>query len=400
MADATDAGAAAEDAAARAFLAFKKNAPQLYATLFAFELPWPSATVQWLPELVSEAVDGKSRGTRQRLLLATCTGGQAPEYVRIAEMATPEVLPYMLGDPDEKLEVGSYNAQLAADLRVVQRITVSGTVLRARAMPQNCSVVASVASNGLAAVFDVTKFPYQPVAHYLPTIALTGHEDSEGVCLGWSPVQEGALATGDAAGRILLWDLRQHYDHTSGRMQPRAQLQLEPAAEVNDVQFHPRRPAVLATAADDGTIYVHFVQGVHAELILKHKFAANPTALAWNPVNDSLLAVGLASGDIVLMDLRTTAVELFTIAGAHAGVVTALCWNTWHPAVLASASVDTTVKVWNAAAFAQEPLFVHSGHGAPVTDVHWNPAKESMLASVAEDNGLHIYEPSDDLLGF
>lgn len=402
-------------------LAWRKNAQHLYDTLLVFELPWPSLSVEWLPELIRKD-QAKSRpgardtsnpvlNTRQRLVLATNTGGAATEYLRIGELIVPELAqPGSLDHYDaEQGTVGDFQPSFAADLRIVQRIQLNGVAERARYMPQNPNIIATVSSTGEAAIWDISKFPYKPISNYVPTVKLIGHT-AEALALSWSPCNEGVLATGDANGEIFIWEMRKGYNSSTGMMDPTRKRNHHLQTAVNDLAWHPKREATLASCGDDGWLHVHLTNSDNAPAVLSHFFGSEspkPTALAWNPVNVSLLAVGFESGQISLMDLRSELpVVIFTIESCssggpcHSDYITSLKWNTWHPSVFASASADGTTKVWNAALFEQKPLVTHGGHKSAVTDISWNPAIPGMLASVSEDNGLQIYEPSDTLLGF
>lgn len=392
------------------FLAWKKNAQHIYTTLLVYELPWPSVTVQWMPELIS---NGAKR--EQRIVLATNTGGQDANYLRIAELTTPEALPLQLGDFDFESEtVGGFSPQLACDLRIVQRITVSGTVYQARIMPANCNLVSIVSSTGESALLDLTKFPYQPVADYVPTISFVPADRNstnaimdeiksevvtsyQSVCCSWSPVNEGLLAIGNSRGEVSIYDIKTEYDHKKSSMAPINTITVD--REISDIQFHPRRPGTLAFVSENLKLYVYQLSQGEPSLIIEHSCSSAPSALAWNPANDSLMVVGLSSGDLVLFDLRHEAVEIYSFKG-HDDMVTSIDWNTHHPSIFVSASADRTTKIWDATKFENKPLFVHAGHQAPVTDVHWNPARPAMLASVAEDNSLHVYEPASDIIGF
>lgn len=402
-------------------LAWRKNAQHLYDTLLVFELPWPSPSVEWLPEMIRKdqakarpgATDTSSPvlNSRQRLVLTTNTGGASTEYLRIGELITPDIpQPETLDKYDaEQGTVGDFQSAFAADLRIVQRIQLNGVAERARYMPQNPNIIATVASTGEAAIWDTSKFPYKPVSNYVPTVKLIGHT-VEALALGWSYCEEGVLATGDANGEIFIWDMRSGYDSSTGVMEPKRRRQHLEKSAVNDLAWHPKREATLASCGDDGWLYVHLTNSDNAPAVLSHFFGSEsprPTALAWNPVNVSLLAVGFESGQISLLDLRSAPpLVVFTIESCspdgdcHSDYITSIKWNTWHPSVFASASADGTTKVWNAALFEQRPLITHGGHNSAVTDISWNPAVPGMLASVSEDNGLQIYEPCDTVLGF
>lgn len=400
------------DPAEARYLAWKKNSQHLYDTLFVYELPWPSESVAWIPELVTKTnthTDETQGTTKQRLVLTMNTGDQFPEQLRVLELTCPPIAsPETLGALDsEPGTLGGYQPAYACDLHVSQLITAKGVIQQARIIPQNPNLVATVAQSGDCAMFDLTKFPTRPMKFYSATMTLKGHNGTSTMSLDCSPVQEGLIATGDANGDVLVYDLESAYNSRDSSMDPVLKASHEAQKAVNDVKWHPKRPAVLATCGDDGYVHLRSTVGKTGADILRLSMAEHtenglkklPTALAWNPVNESLLAVGFDTGEVELWDVRSSGVKLFSFAG-HQDYVTRLVWNTWHPGMLASGSADATTKIWNAAQLQSDPVFTHGGHRAPVTDVQWNPAIPQMLASVSEDNGFHVYAPSDDLLGF
>lgn len=403
------------------YLTWKKNARHLYDTLLLYELPWPSLTVQFFPELLykKNVPGGPSESlinrTVQRVLLATNTAGQAPEYLRIGELTLPEIVsPQTLAEYDaEQGTIGGYHSDKTADFRIVQRIQCQGVVSRARYMPQNPNVVATVASTGEAALWDVTKFPYKPVDTYVPTVKLLGHKE-EVLAVDWSPVIEAQLATCDANGGIFLWNMAHGYDSRTGVMQPlTARDKHIIGTAVNCIQWHPHRVHVLASVGDDGWLHIHNSNNDTSPLFMSVFLSTNadgnteasapkPTSLAWNPVNDSLMAIGFDTGMVQLWDLSTTEAKMIhQWTNAHSGYITQMAWNTHHPSVLATASEDKLIKIWDASMLeTTDPLFVHGGHSAPVTDLGWNPAERGTLVSVDEGNSMQVWRPTDDLIGF
>lgn len=65
---------------------WKKNTPYLYDTVGSYELEWPSLTVSWFPETVSEP--GRKYCV-QRLLLGTHTSGGEQNFLFIAQIKLP-----------------------------------------------------------------------------------------------------------------------------------------------------------------------------------------------------------------------------------------------------------------------------------------------------------------------
>jgi len=95
----------------------------------------------------------------------------------------------------------------------VQRVPHRGTVNRLRLMPQSSHICATWSDTGKAHVFDLAA-PLGTLhspgtaraggASSGPLYTFEGHSE-EGYALGWSPVQQGMLATGDNTGKMHRW---------------------------------------------------------------------------------------------------------------------------------------------------------------------------------------------------
>lgn len=362
------------------FLAWKKNAPYIYKTLITATLPWPSPTVQWLPDVTS----GPDHQVSQNLLLGTRTVGQMPEYLRCARVTFSEQPFNLLENYNPELKtVGGYMPQRSADVKVFQRIDHSGEVNRARYMPQNQNLIATISSTGQAAVYDLTHFPNNPCGICKPDIELQAHT-SEGFGLDWSTTHESFLITGANDGKVAAWDIRK-YNSSTGKLDS-ITLYEHPTA-VNSVVFHPHQSHMAVFAADD----VVGLRDWRGEESLA-TFGSGGLAVACHPVNQNLVSVGTGTGEIELWDIRNSGAMIHKLTG-HTDAVIALSWHPSRSAALLSGSQDTTAKIWDVSKL--ECFFSHNGHTAPVADVAWNPARE-LIASVADDNSLHLWSPAQN----
>ena len=122
--------------------------------MISTRIPWPSLTVEWLPDL--ENIDG-GRLKRHKTLLGTQTSGNDKEFVRIGSIDLPEqrlpngekVVPDLSKYDVERGEIGGYLIlKLICKFTINQFIDHDGEVNRARYMPQNPSIVATISSNG------------------------------------------------------------------------------------------------------------------------------------------------------------------------------------------------------------------------------------------------------------
>ncbi len=111
---------------------------------------------------------------------------------------------------EEKGEIGGYGSSASGQapqvrFSVAQRITHPGEVNKARYMPQNPNLIATMCADGRTLVWDRTKHSIQPTSTTpKPQIELHGHK-KEGYGLCWNPHEQGHLATGSEDGTVRLW---------------------------------------------------------------------------------------------------------------------------------------------------------------------------------------------------
>jgi len=142
------------------------------------------------------------------LLLGTHTSADAPNYLQIAEFSIPDLKPDPADYDEDREEIGGYGAgkkpQSEVKFDIIQKIDHDGEINKARYMPQNPNMIATMCVDGRVLVFDRTKHPLQPTGIVNPQIELRGHE-KEGFGLHWNPRCEGQLVTGSEDGTVRLW---------------------------------------------------------------------------------------------------------------------------------------------------------------------------------------------------
>lgn len=86
-----------------------------------------------------------------------------------------------------------------------QKINHPGEINKARYMPQNPNIIATMCPDGRALIFDRTKHPLQPRNNTIDAqVELVGHK-SEGFGLAWNKNNEGQLVTGSTDTTVKLW---------------------------------------------------------------------------------------------------------------------------------------------------------------------------------------------------
>lgn len=183
---------------------WKKNAVFLYDVMYSRALEWPTLTSQWLPDV--QSVPGKNHSTH-RLIIGTHTSGEAQNYLQIAQINLPNKPAASPADYDaEREELGGFGAaKEPITFNIIQKINHPGEVNKARYMPQNPNLIATMTTSGDALVFDRTKHSMTPKGPKVEAqIELKGHEQ-EGFGLDWNPYVEGQIATGGEDKTVRLW---------------------------------------------------------------------------------------------------------------------------------------------------------------------------------------------------
>lgn len=185
---------------------WKKNAIFLYDIMYSRALDWPTLTTQWLPDI--QEIPGRAFSTH-RLIIGTHTSddSEAQNYLKIAHINFPNKPSANPADYDAyREEIGGYGAaKERIDFEINQRILHPGEVNKARYMPQNPNIIATMCNDGRALVFDRTKHPLQPKGNEIkPQITLKGHTD-EGYALDWNKHTEGQIVTGSGDSTVKIW---------------------------------------------------------------------------------------------------------------------------------------------------------------------------------------------------
>ncbi|KAF2403014.1 WD40 repeat-like protein [Trichodelitschia bisporula] len=388
---------------------WKKNTPFLYDMIYARALAWPTLTAQWFPD---KRELPNLDCAEHRILFGTNTSGQEPNFLHIARVEIPNVNNAGPKDfNDTSGELGGYGgARKPFTFDITQSIAHAGEVNKARYMPQNPDIIASMSPDARVLVFDRTKHPLQPKDNTpRPDVELKGHEQ-EGFGMSWNPHVEGRLATASQDATVRLWDLTEftkamQSNHTS------CATWTHHTATVNDVEFHPIHQHWVGSVSDDLTLQViDDRQAQHKTALFKkeaHQDAINCLAFhpSWNPV----VATGSADKTVALWDLRALDKVLHTI-DVHKDVVIKVGWHPQSAAILTSAGNDRRINVYDLSRIGDEQtdedaeegppelLFIHGGFTDNVTDFSWNPTDPFVMLGAAEDNQLQIFKPAKAIL--
>lgn len=375
---------------------WRKNCGYLYDSIIYKAIPWPSLTIEWLPDVVGDPYD--SQVTTQRLIAGTRTCQNGDELLRIFSVKREPITidNNKIGFNSKLKEFGKYTSKTKNGIEVTQRLNHSaGEINRARYMPQNPNLIATCCSNGKIYIFDRSKHPSEPSEKFQPDIIMDHHRQ-EGFGLAFNRLKRGYLLT--AAEEVVLWDLNR-YTNTDKSINPLKVIK-DHTDLVNEVDWNPHNEHMFISASDDNNLFMYDLRSNEGPSS-KTAYTSSLNCCKYSPGNENLIATGSSDSTIQLWDSRQFD-KPFQILEGHSDVITTLHWNPNEQGILATGSVDKTVVVWD---ICSEPssssssmLFKHGGHKSEVNDLSWNPANTWEIASVASDNSLQVWQIATSII--
>lgn len=231
---------------------------------------------------------------------------------RAAAQDSQDSAPVMSNYDDERNELGGFGQASSGVGKITVRMKVKheGEVNRARYQPQNHFVVASRGPSSEVYIWDLSKHPSFPAANapFAPQAVCVGHT-KEGYGLCWSPHTAGRLISGSEDTTVCLWDVNAALAKGAGtgtQIQPLSTFRGHTDV-VEDVDWHHRDPNLMGSVGDDRSILVWDVReadptkAVHS---VANAHAGDINSIAFNPVNEFLLATGSADKTVKLWDMR------------------------------------------------------------------------------------------------
>ncbi|CAF1767668.1 unnamed protein product [Brassica oleracea] len=385
---------------------WKKNTPFLYDLVITHALEWPSLTVEWLPS--REEPPGQNYSV-QKMILGTHTCENEPNYLMIAQVQLPledtesEARQY----DDDRSEFGGFGCA-SGKVQVIQQIVHEGEVNRARYMPQNPFMIATKTVSAEVYLFDYSKHPSKPALDGAcnPDMRLKGHS-SEGYGLSWSTFKEGHLLSGSDDAQICLWDV---CATPKSNLLDAQQIFKAHEGVVEDVAWHMKHAHLFGSVGDDQYLHIWDLRSPSPSRPVKsveaHSMEVN--CLAFNPVNEWIVATGSTDKTVKLFDLRMLNSALHTF-DSHKEEVFQVGWNPNNETILASCCLGRRLMVWDVSRINDEQtaedaedgppelLFIHGGHTSKVSDFSWNPCEDWVISSVSEDNILQIWQMAENI---
>jgi histone-binding protein RBBP4 len=290
-----------------------------------------------------------------RLLLGTNTSGKDKESIIIARVNMPTRSETDPRDYNVDLgEVGGYGSTVDVfKWEIIQTMQHPGEVNKARYMPQNPEIIASMVGSGsddvksgTVLIFDRTKHPLKPTS-FNPQMQLVGHTQ-EGYGLSWNPKQEGILASASNDKTVRLWNIKDGFSKKNANNHPSERTLTHHTAPVNDVEFHPRDPNILASVSDDRTLQIIDLRGNKPAMkIQAHADSVN--CLNWHPDAsfNHVILTGSSDNSIGLWDPRRGQKGKLHSFESHNDDVIRVEWNPHCISMFASASYDRRVCIWD-----------------------------------------------------
>ncbi|CAG9324590.1 unnamed protein product [Blepharisma stoltei] len=214
-----------------------------------------------------------------------------------------------------------------------------------------------------------------------------------------NPQDKNLLATGSYDGSIKIWDMRTmknietlysdalEFGKFKGVMQTKS--------VVYGLAWGPGTLIAGCTAKGDVLLFDY------AKPVLIHRFKPTIEApifrIDWNPLDQSLLAVG--TSDNFLIILKLDGQQLSTLKTVrHPHTVYGVSWHPHNENMIATACQDSRVRVYTFSQSAPDQCVELRGHQAKVFNICWNPTFDNILASSSDDRTIGVWDTSSGTL--
>jgi ribosome assembly protein RRB1 len=229
----------------------------------------------------------------------------------------------------------------------------------------------------------------------------------EGFALDISPMIIGRFACGTLDGKVHVFNPKG--DGMSDIIQSDSAI-WRTKKSIEDLQFSPNQPDVLAACSADGTVRIFDLRtpfnNISELLIQAHNTDVN--VISWNKKAPTLIASGAEDGSFKVWDLRYIGKPAITNIAWHQEQVCSIEWQPHDEWTLAVASADNRLSVWDFSVekddeetldpnFEHVPdqlLFLHQGQ-EDLKEVRWHPVYPNVLMTTALD-GYNVFEPAID----
>ena len=229
----------------------------------------------------------------------------------------------------------------------------------------------------------------------------------EGFGLDFSPLDLAKLACGTNNGEINIFQPTD--ENISDITKSPSSININNKS-IEDLQFSPKEPHVLASCSTDGTIKVFDLRTPFKNIshlnIKAHETDVN--VISWNKNATNLIASGADDGSFKVWDLRYVDKPPISHIGWHVAPITSIEWQPHDEWTISVASSDNRLSLWD---FSVEPddseidynlknnipdqlLFLHQGQ-EDLKECKWHPVYKNVMISTALD-GYNVFQPALD----
>lgn len=381
---------------------WKKNCQYMYDFVYETNLRWPSLSVQWFPQV---EYDEETQTLTSDLLLGTNTSSESVENVKIASATgLPAYISSKYYNSPKTKNITKFKISKKFDHMRTE-------VNRARFMPQNPDIIASISGGGDAYLYSKSG-NINGKSNRLPIATLKSHVEN-GFGLDWNPLKEGMLITGSDDKTVALWDVNsvlKQANQQNGDVEPLNVLSFHKDI-VNDVKWNKFDENLFGSVSDDKSLIIYDMRDLSKPAMIRDNIhAASINSLAFSPFSKNLLATGCADSTIGLFDLRNLDKRLHSMMG-HSAAITSLEWAPHIDGFLASGSEDRRVIIWDISKIGEEQnqddaedgapevFMMHAGHTSLVSDISWHPDQDLkwVIASVSDNNVIQVWKSNKNL---
>lgn len=231
---------------------------------------------------------------------------------------------------------------------------------------------------------------------------------NEGYGLDFSPHVMGRIAAGTRDGRLYI--IQPKDEQMSDLIVMDEQI-TKHTDSIEDIQFSPMEPDVLATCSVDRTVRIFDLRtpfkNVSELKIDAHNCDVN--VISWNKRAANLLASGADDGSFKVWDLRYPSKPAITNIHWHSDAITSIEWQPHDEWTLCVGSADNRLSLWdfsvekddsemvdeNLQNIPDQLLFLHQGQ-EDLKECKWHPVYHNVLISTASD-GYNVFEPAIDV---
>lgn len=391
--------------------------PSVYEMLHNVNMPWPCLTIDILPDSLAS----ERRSYPATLYLATATQASKQKDNELIAMKLSSLTKTLVKDDDDDEDIDDDDFdETTGPIMDSECLPLKSTTNRLRVSPHAAEtgeyLTALYSELGEVLIYDLaSQYKAFDTPGYMipkpakrPLHTIRAHGNVEGYGLDWLPrINTGALLTGDVTGRIHLTTRT-----ASGWVTDKQAFEASEAS-IEDIQWSTGENTVFATGGCDGYIRIWDSRSK------KHKAAISVKAtdldvnvLSWLTKINHLIASGHDDGSWGVWDLRSFSAGPAPSPVAHydfhKAPITAIAFNPLDESIVAAASEDNTVTLWDLAVEADDEeisqqkrdaqeladippqlLFVHWQRD--VKDVRWHKQIPGCLVSTGGD-GLNVWK--------